>query len=63
MLGVAYREQRLLVRPALDAGEELRELVSGGQERFLFLCEGGCCLSAMLNQNPRAPPPEKPEKT
>ena len=37
MLLVAYREQRLLVRPSLDAGEELRELVSGGQERFL------CC--------------------
>jgi hypothetical protein len=63
VLLVAYCEQRLLERPSLDAGEELRELVSGGQERFLILRTGRLLLGPMLYQNPGEAPPPDPEKT
>jgi hypothetical protein len=52
VLLVAHREQRLLERPSLDAGEELRELISGGQERFLFLQTGRLPLRADVISNP-----------
>jgi hypothetical protein len=63
VLLVAHREKRLLERPSLDAGEKLRELVSGGQERFLILRTGRLLLGPMLYQNAGVAPPADPEKT
>jgi len=64
VLLVAHREQRLLERPPLDTGEEFRELVTGGQERFLVMRTGAAAVvGAMLYQNTVLAPSHKPEKT